>query len=239
MASANFDYLATRNDIIASAFRIVGVHSVGQPLPANKLAQGVEALQMLIKSWINKHIFLWSYEVTDFDTVANQERYLEADGVSADIIGVDRAWYVDPSSNEDIPIDVISFRRYLDQWNKETNPSTPCAITFKRGPEPSVYVWPSPNAVFTIKMLSIFALQDFDTAGGSGEIPAEMQRALKYGLAADLFDEYPANVEHMNFVQRKAEILFQEAKNFNTPRESTNEIESLYDYGSRYGSRRY
>jgi hypothetical protein len=112
--------------------------------------------------------------------------------------------------------------------DKETNPGRTLAIAFKPTPSPSFYVWPSPDAAYTLKVLCIFPLQDFDSAAGTGDVPARFQRALKYGLAEDLFDEYPGPMNERQYVQAKAYDLFREAKNSDMPVETTNEVESLY-----------
>jgi len=228
MAITDFDYLATRNEIIEGAFRIVGALSKGQNLTPEMLDQGVKALQLLVKSWSNKHLFLWSFNQTSFATVAAQEAYTIAALTGDDdaIIGLDKAWVVE--TNEDLPLEVISYSRYLDIYDKETNAGRPLAIAFKPEPEPSFFLWPSPNAIYTIKVLCIFPLKDFDTAAGSGNVPARFQRALKYGLAEDLFDEYPGSMGTMQYTQAKAYELFREAKNSDMPVETTSEVESLF-----------
>lgn len=228
MAATDFDYIATRNEIIEGAFRIVGVLEKGQNLSAELLDQGVKALQLLIKSWSNKHLFLWSFDQSSFSTVIDQEAYTTADLSGDDdlIIGLDKAWYVD--SNEDIPLEVISYSRYLDLYDKETNSGTPIAIAFKPTPEPSFYIWPSPDAAYTIKTLAVYPLKDFDVAAGTGDVPARFQRALKYCLAEDLFDEYPGPMNERQYVQNKAETLFREAKHMDAPVETTNEVEGMY-----------
>jgi len=228
MVAADFDYLATRNEIIEGAFRIVGALEIGQNLTAEQLAQGIKAIQLLVKSWSNKHLFLWSLNQSSFATSANQELYINPgdSDIEAAIIGCDKAWVVD--SNDDLPLEVVSYSRYLDFYDKETNSGRPKVIAFKPTPVPSFYVWPSPDAIYAIKTLCVFPLEDLDLAAGNGDIPARFQRALKYGLAEDLFDEYPGPMNERQYVQQKAAILFLEAKNVDAPRETTREVQGMY-----------
>ncbi len=224
MAATDFDYIATRNEIIEGAFRIVGALEIGQSLTTDQLDQGVKALQLLIKSWSNKHLFLWSYNIDEFDTVAATETYDST--LDQAILGIDKAWAVD--SNEDIPLKVISWSQYQDIFSKETDTGRPSHIAFKSTPSPSVVLWPSPDDVYTIKMLSVFPLEDFDTAASTGDVQARFQRALKYGLAEDLFDEYPGPMNTRQYVKLKAAELFSEASIAEVPNQTTNEVASLF-----------
>lgn len=231
MALVDFDYLATRNEIIQGAFRIVGaLDPDGQNMTAEMLDQGVQALQLLVKSWSNKNIFLWSYNLSQVSTVAAQASLTST--LDQTIIGLDEAWCVD--ANDNIPLEVISWRRYLDIVDRETATGRPTTIAFKSTPAPTVYFWPVPDAIYTIKMLCVFPLKDFDDANLSGDVPVRFQRALKYGLAEDLFDEYPGPMNERQYVQGKAATLFREAKIGDMPAETTNEVEGYY---SRYRSR--
>lgn len=224
MAPTDFDYIATRNQIIEDAFEIVGVKSASQPLTAAQLQQGVAALQKLVKGWTNKHVFLWSFNETSFATVATQELYDST--LDQAIIGLDKAYVVD--SNEDVPLEVVSYSRYLDYYDKTVNTGRPRVIAYKPTPSPSVYVWPSPDAIYTIKALCVFRLKDFDTAGGTGNIPERFQEALLYGLADRLFDKYPGPMNQMQWIASKYAQFFAEAARADTPNETTNEVEGLF-----------
>lgn len=228
MTATEFDYLATRNEVIESAFEIVGALETGQTLDGDMLAQGVRALQLMVKGWSNKHLFLWSFNQGSFATVSGQELYTTTDltGDNDTIIGLDKAWIVD--GTEDLPLEVISYSRYLDIFDKESNSGRPIAVAFKPTPSPSFYVWPSPDAAYTIKVLSVFPLKDFDDASGSGDVPARFQEALVYGLADRLFDRYPGPMNERQLIQNKAEKFFLEAKRADTPTETKNEVEGLF-----------
>lgn len=229
MALTDFDYLATRNQIIAAAFEIVGVIEAEQSPTAEQLVQGTKVLQTVVKSWSNDHLFLWSFDQSSFATVAAQEAYTTADlsGDDDAIIGLDKAWVV--QSSEDIALEVVSYSRYLDIYNKDTSSGRPEVIAFKPTPDPSFYVWPSPDAIYTIKTLGIYPLKDFDTAAGSGDLPARFQEALIYALADRLFDRYPGPMNERLLIQGKAAEFFRKAKNADAPVETTDEVEGFYD----------
>lgn len=224
MALTDFDYIATRNEIIEGAMRIVGALEIGQPLSADLLDQGVRALQQLVKSWSNEHLFLWSLDALTFNTVADQTDY--AASLYAPLIGVEKAFVVE--DNDDIELEVVSWSRYQDIVDKEENTGRPRLVAYKPTPAPSLYFWPTPDAIYEIKTLCIVPLQDFDDADGTGNIPVRFQRALKYGLAEDLFDEYPGPMNERQFIKQKAFELFMKAKNTDMPVETTNEVEGLF-----------
>lgn len=224
MAPTDFDYVATRNKIIESAFRIVGVLRLGQALSGAQMQSGVDALQLLIKSWSNEHFFLWSYNLDTFPTVIGSITYNSI--LEDEIIGVDKAFYTD--GTRETQIDVLSYSAYLDLEDRNEKTGRPTAIAFKPTPEPSIVVYPKPDAVYTINFTSISPLQDMESASGHGDLPVRFQRALKYGLAEDLFDEYPGPMNEREFVKIKAAELFAKAKRSDMPRETESEVEGFY-----------
>lgn len=226
MAASDFDYAATRNDIIKSAYRIVGAIEAGEDPTAEQLSDGITALQLLVKSWANKHVFLWNFNLDTFSTVSSQVAYTSVDGVDITLIGLDKAWVVIDS--DDVEIEVITYSEYLDIPTK-ADTGKPLKIAIKRNPAPTIYLWPVPDAVYTIKTLGPNKMQDFSNdPSGTANLPAEFQRALKYGLAEDLFDEYPGPMNEREYIQGKAASLFIEAKNMVKPTKSNSEIESLF-----------
>jgi hypothetical protein len=224
-----YDYIATRNEIISDAFGIVGVKASNRPLTAAQLEEGVRFLQMMVKAWSNKHLFLWSFDSGSFVTVSAQEAYDST--LDQTIIGLDMAWVVD--SSNDVPIQVISYDQYLDFRDKETNTGRPRAIAYKPTPAPSFYIWPSPDAVYTVKYLAVFPLANLDSADDSGDIPARFQEALLYGLAYRLSLRYPGRVSDMQMIQDMAEASFRDAKAADVTPESSEEVEPLFSRGRR------
>lgn len=220
----NFDYIATRNDLIYGAFRIVGAIQKGQVLSAEMLQEGVNALQLIIKSWTNEHYFSWAFTSETFTTTASQETYDST--LDQGIVGLDKAWVVD--SNDDLPLEVISYSRYLDIFDKTTNDGRPTVICYKPTPDPSFILWPQPDATYTIKALVLTSLQDQDVEDDANGMPVRWQRALKYALADDLFDEYPGTLGERQMVAIKAAALFKKAKGADMPQETNSEVESLF-----------
>ena len=244
--SEDFDYVLTRNKIVAAALRICGALDPNQNPSAAMSTQGREALQLLVKSWQNKHVFLWSLSQASFNTIANQTEYNNdsgiVTGVSQDLalaMGIEKAWIINDDDTRE-EIQVISYSRYLSLRDTEATVSEgkPKAVAFKRtwstdadaaNFHAQIFVYPSPDAVYVMNVLAVYPLKDFDTAAGHGDLPVEFQRALKYGLAEDLFDEYPGPMNEREYIQGKAAQLFAEAARRDTPVETVNEVASLFD----------
>lgn len=221
-----FDYIATRNELIRDALEIVGALDTYEPMTAEMLAQGVRSLQLLTKHWNNKHVFLWAHNQFLFSTVAAQEVYTSE--LDPEIIGIDKAYVRNVGELEDIPLEVISWSEYWDIQDKETDTGRPKVLAFKSTPAPSVYLWPNPDDSYTVRGLAVYALEDFDSASGSGDIPVRFQQALLYGLADKLFDKYPGSMNSRQFIESKAAQYFAEAKAADIPSETTSEVAPLY-----------
>jgi hypothetical protein len=231
MALTSFDYIQTRNEIISGALRIVGALEPDQSPTAEMLEQGIKALQLLVKSWANEGLFLWGLEISELGTVAAQVKYTSADLDSTSTapglpIGIEKAWIED--GNNDLQIECITYSRYQDFLNKVDTIGRPQFVAFRPAPTPEIYFYPAPDAIYGVKILGVYPMEDFDSASGSGDFPAHFQRALKYGLAEDLFDEYPGPMNERQFIQTKAAELLAKAKRTEMPRETTNEVEGLF-----------
>lgn len=211
------DFSQNRTEIIEAALRKIGALSLGQSVTSAQMDTAVKALNMLVKSWQTKGLFLWTLSEFTLATVIGTEAYtLEpgATGVTGlvdDIIGVDTAYWV--NSNDDERMDVWSYRRYQEEVQKQTISGQPMAIAVRPTESPvTAYIWPSPAAIYTIKIIGIAKLKDWDNTTDKGGIPTRFQKALVYGLAADLAPEYGVPLNERNALNSQAGELFAEAK---------------------------
>lgn len=225
MVAADFDYLATRNEIIQDALEIVGVCEAEQSPTAEQLVQASKGLQSIIKHWSNKHSFLWSLDIGLISTVAATDNYVVAAGLDA-AIGLEKAWYV--NSNQYIPLEVISYSEFVSIEDHENSSGIPKRIAFRPLPSPSYYLDPIPDAAYVVRLLAVQSLEDMDSAGGSGDIPARFQMALTYALAVRLYDKYPADMNRMQWVAQQAKNFFTEASRRDVSTPTTEEIASAF-----------
>lgn len=74
--SGSVDYNRTANQIISFAFRLVGVGTQGETLEAEEQADGLERLNMMVKSWQVENIHLWKKNDAILFTEASKYLYL-------------------------------------------------------------------------------------------------------------------------------------------------------------------
>jgi len=225
MATTDYDFQSTRNQVIERAHRLVlGPQTTA--LSAEEMAYGVLALNEMIKSWQSGHVFLWKLQKLSFSTAATDKDYtLSTDPAVA---WVDKAWLVH-GTNDVYELEQISYRQYLDIEDPDsTGDPTHFAIDNQLG-TPVMYVWPTPTQVKTINYLGVVLLKDAETASDNLDFPVRWSNALTYGLAAHLADEYLLPIRERQHLERKALDFFSQAKRGNNERSSNEHIEGAFD----------
>jgi len=183
MAASDYDFLETRNQIIAGAYRKIGALMNGETLSAEMLEQAVHALNEITNSWQAQKIFTWTLDLYTMSFDAASEDVPTA----TPFLGINEAW-VRESTNLDTPLKVLSYRQYLNIPQK-TDTGVPTHIAMDTD-KLKLYVYPVPTAATTITILGVQRMQDWDSAAGAAGTNIRIQRALKYALAADLAFDY-------------------------------------------------
>jgi hypothetical protein len=208
MALSDYDFNATRNEIIERAYRIIGKNDPGGPLSGEMMTQAIIALNSMVKSWQSKHVFLWT--IKDF-TQALSTGVASYSLAASDppIYAIDRAYL--RIDNIDHPVDVASWRQYWDIHDK-TSTGDPTIVALDNQIAPTMYVWPVPTQSRTLKFTALVRLKDFDTAGGNPDFPVRYLDALTFGLAHALSFEYGLPLAEKRELERQYQAAFQEAK---------------------------
>lgn len=213
MAATDYDFNSTRNEIIERALRIVGALSTGETVSAEMVEQGRISLNHLVKTWQSDNLFLWTLVPQTQALTATVASYsLPTDPA---VIAIDKAYL--RISNNDTPVEVISYRNYIDIPNK-TDPGDPVAVTVNNAISPTMYVYPVPATSRTLYYLAIVKLKDMDTAAGNANFPTQYLDALVYGLAANLADEYGLPISERELLVNKARQFYAVAKKSNRDR---------------------
>ena len=260
--SGSFDWTLSRDQIIKAALQKLGVvqSGDGNDPTAQQITDASLALNLMVKSWQNKGVFLWTVEwVTK--TFSASDVVLGTDGlnytcirshtsaasnkpitganwntcwrlrgsggavwsaatsyssvgdfaVADDTIGIEQA-FLRSSNYSDNPLEIVSPKRYYEISDKSSD-GEPSCVMFDKRLTPQIFLWPIPNdTTDVLHVLRVRMLEDFDASGNTADFPVRWLRALVYGLAADLADDYKRPIDEFDRLFAKADKLFEEAK---------------------------
>lgn len=204
MASTDYDWQSSRNKLITRAFRLIGGKSLGEQLNAEEINIGIEVLNDMVKSWQSERIFLWTLKAITQSLSASTTTYALA--ANPPVIGIERAFIRE--SGTDTPVTVLSWQDYWNIPNK-ADEGRPTHIALDNNKTPTLYVWLTPNATYTLYLLAVTTLEDWESSSGSEDFPPRWTDALVYGLAARLADEY--KVPERAELWQRAELEFNKA----------------------------
>lgn len=260
--SGNFDWTLSRDGIIKAALQKLGViqSGDGNDPTATQITDAATALNLMVKSWQNKGVFLWtvewvtktfsaSDEVTGTDssvytcirshtsaasnkpvTGANWSTVWRLRGstggvwttatsyssvgdfaVEGDTIGIEQA-FIRSNNYSDTPLEIVRREKFHEITDK-ANTGEPSVLFFDNRLTPQIFLWPIPNdTTDVLHVLRVRMLENFDAAANNADFPVRWLRALIYGLAADLADDYKRPIDEFDRLFAKAEKLFEEAK---------------------------
>jgi len=197
--SGSTNFTLNRNEMINSAFRLIGVGIRGETLTAEEIANGSEALNLMLKAWEARGLPMWRRDALSVTLVASQAAYTigpsGADVTAARPLRILEANYKD-TNNETASINVVS----LEEWS-----GLPDRSTAKNSPPTSLYfdptitsstvnIWPMPDATaaaeWTLELWVHSPIEDMDGSTDDFDCPPEWLEAIKYNLALRLADEY-------------------------------------------------
>lgn len=258
--SGSTDWQLTRDEIISAALQKLGVIQAGDTPTAAQVTAASTALNLMVKSWQNKEVFLWTVEwvtktlsasnqVTGTDgsvytcirshtsaasnkpvTGANWSTVWRKTGstggvwttgtsyasvgdfaVEGDTIGIEQA-FLRSNNYSDIPLEIIN-RPLFQKITDKSATGQPSYLFFDNRLAPQIFLWPIPNQMTDVLHVQrVRMLEDFDAAANTADFPVRWLRALIYGLAADLSDDYKRPIDEHDRLFAKAEALFEEAK---------------------------
>lgn len=113
------------------------------------------------------------------------------------------------------PIDENDRIEYQEMPNKTSTGSVSCFYYDRRGGANEnglIYLWPQPAAVDeAIKLTVARPIEDFAVAGDTADLPQEWIRAIEWGLADELADEYDVPEPKRTRIERRAAQFLSEA----------------------------
>lgn len=229
MSASDYDFNATRNEIIERAYRLIGKFSMGETLSSDMYNQALLALNSMVQSWQSKNVFLWSLKQFTLTLTSSTASY-DLGTTDPLVYAIDRAYL--RMSETDLPLEVASFRQYADIYNK-TTPGNPQIVAIDNSitvssSGPTLYVWPVPTQTLTLYYLGIVRLKDFDTASYNYNFPVRYVKALTEGLASELAPEFGLPIAERKEFERKAANSFAEAKSGERERADSEFVEGAF-----------
>ena len=192
-----------RDTIIKGALRLVNAYaSTGQPAP-EQMADALESLNMLLKSW-QVEGFLWLRQFATLTCVNGQAKYT-LPGVETvyDSTGLQIARptrITNPTrrttaNSTDIPMGdtgrTISREEYSMLPNKASSGVPLLAYYDPQTEIGNLYLWPVPNSdTIQIKFTCDRPIQDMLSDTDTFDVPQEQVRRIKYALALEIAPEY-------------------------------------------------
>ena len=194
--SGNANYNRTATQIIKSALRKIGAIADGETPESSEMADGLEALNIMVKAWQAEGLRLWLQDEETVTLVVNQTTYTFGSGGVNFTTGkpleiIEARYHYDDSGNE-IPMIKWSRQEYFDQPLK-----TAIGVSTQFYYEPLLstgkfFIWPVLGASSSddIRVTARTVVEDFDTLTNNPDLPPEWLRAIIFNLAVDIYPEY-------------------------------------------------
>jgi hypothetical protein len=187
---------------IKSSMRKLGLIASGETPSTNEYADGLEALQVMLRSWAAEKIVVFASTKESFTLVSGT--YLYTWGTSGTFNSARpnslTGAYILDSEGATHLVDLIGEARYRS-ISVKTTVSRPYALFFRPSyPFANVYLYPVPNTAESIYIDSFKAFTEtssFDSISSTLAFPANYEEALIYNLAVRLAPEFgkPVPVE--------------------------------------------
>ncbi len=195
MASTDYDFILTRDELIDESYRKIGVLADGENISSEQLDTANKKLNLIIKAWEGNGIYLWTYLTETVSTVASTADYSipSTNGMHY----IEKAYIVEDDS--DVILERLSVKQYADVMEKDRE-GRPISF-YQNTADGEFTLWPVPDAVYDIKIFGYRRLKDWEVSSDTGEFPARWQIALKYGLAVELGEDYKIPLKEIQYLR--------------------------------------
>ncbi len=210
--SVNFDQTAT--EIIKDALILIGGIEDDETPTASQLDYAMRHLNRMVKAWSVKGMKVWMWREATLPLVVGQESYtLGAGGnlvINRPLEIANARRLVD---GIETLIDIKSRNEYMNQPSKDISSGEPVYVYFdSQMTNSKLYVWPSPSAADAINFSFKSYIEDIDSLDNTLGVQPEWLRAVVYNLAVDLMPMYGVSGQDAARIERRAEMLLDEAE---------------------------
>ena len=174
------------SEVIEEAFERCGLESkTGYDIETAR-----RSLNLLSLEWANRGLSFWCVEQGTASTTASTSTIT----LPADTVDLIEHWIRDGTgtSQNDLPLSRFSVSQYSTVPNKLTEGRPVNLFIDKQRAAPVVYLWPTPDKVYTFAYQRIRRIEDTGAIGSTNpDVPARFLPALVSGLAFRISQKYP------------------------------------------------
>ena len=224
--SASTNFVATRDDIITRALRIVGAIGTNEVGDPSAVTEAAMALNMIVKERQADGMQLWNIDTNSNALTASTGSYNIGTGSTINKeapLKIIQAWLRNTTTNTDTPLILLTKQDY-DRYGNKAQTGRPSQLFYKT-PGPNVTemignitLYPVPDTDtatnYTLYWTGMYPLQDFDTSTDNPDFPSYYFNALTWLLADELAYEYGVPLQERGMIARKAQEHLQQALSF-------------------------
>ena len=234
--SGSVDFTLNRDEVIRSAYELVGVAVEGESLQPEEITVAGRALNVQLKAMTNYGLQLWKRDTQTITLTANQASYtigrsgtpdltadrpirvLEATIVGNGTVDSGRTSLVRTTKNEYVTLE-------------QTTTGTPTQFLFEPGIDnATLSLWPVPDSTAAtneqVEIVVQTYLEDVDSSADNLDCPSEWLEAIIYGLAVRLAPRTALDLQSRVLLSQEADKILDLALSYDV------EDESLYLYPS-------
>ena len=211
--SGTTTFSVTRNDIITSALRVLGVIEIGSQPDAATIENASLVLNMMMKDWQTDGIKLWTITEYTLPLIQNKTTYNIGSDSSNDLVkdkplrliqSFLRNDSVSPAI--DIPMTIISQQEYNILGSKYSTGMTNSVYYMPYNTYGTLTVFLTPDTStatnYNLHLTVQRPIQDITAANQTFDFPSEWYQALRWGLAGELAAEYGLDQKAAMIIQR-------------------------------------
>lgn len=185
--SGSIDFNMTAQAIVTFAVRKINARDALDPVTAEEMRDGLEALNMMLKGWQVEAPNLFRQTFGSKALVADTASYV----ITPRPFRIVEMRYRN-ASGTDLPMEELTRQEYVDLPSKaSTGTPTSYYVDYQRATV-TVYVWPVPASVTTETLQFTYqrAFEDVDAQADDIDIPQEWFETVAYNLAARLAETF-------------------------------------------------
>ena len=220
----------TAQTLINAAFRVIGVIASGETATTQELADGLEALKIMLRHWSDKNIRLYFISQNTI-TLNGAASYTIGSGGVCDTTRPEdiKGGYVRDSSGIDSLIEIIDEAKYRSVSLKSLSGTAQYLWYNPDFPLGLLYFWPLGSG--TAYLDSLKPLSEPSLLSSSIQFPPAYDEAIKWNLALRFCPEYGKEPSPLVIAFALSALNDIESKNFNAQINAINLNEELKGSG--------